>query len=237
MSAPAFSGTQTKCKSCEKTVYLVDQLIVDNYVFHRACFRCTHCKGTLKLGSYASIEGVLYCKPHFEQLFKQTGSLQKSFQDAIKEEKAAPGPDAALVGIGRPKATTTTEKKPLTSAQKRFSGTQDKCVACGKTVYPLEKVAVENLSYHKNCFKCVHGNCRISLANYAALEGKLYCKPHYSQLFAIKGNYTELNKNATPTPTAVSGGTEAPPPPVSEPTPAPAPASTPEPAATPATAE
>jgi hypothetical protein len=26
------------------------------------------------------LEGVLYCKPHFEQLFKLTGSFDKSFE-------------------------------------------------------------------------------------------------------------------------------------------------------------
>ncbi|KAJ7169036.1 hypothetical protein O6H91_Y545100 [Diphasiastrum complanatum] len=47
-------------KRCDKTVYLVDQLVADNVVYHKACFRCHHCKGTLKLSNYASLEGVLY---------------------------------------------------------------------------------------------------------------------------------------------------------------------------------
>ena len=44
-----FGGTTQKCKACEKTVYLVDQLTADNKVYHKACFRCHHCKGTLKV--------------------------------------------------------------------------------------------------------------------------------------------------------------------------------------------
>ncbi|XP_031090780.1 LIM domain-containing protein WLIM1-like isoform X2 [Ipomoea triloba] len=79
-----FGGTTQKCKACEKTVYLVDQLRVDSKVYHKACFRCQHCKGTLKLSNYSSFEGVLYCKPHFDQLFKMTGSLDKSFEGAPK---------------------------------------------------------------------------------------------------------------------------------------------------------
>ncbi|CAM6041003.1 unnamed protein product [Sphagnum compactum] len=31
------------------------------------------------LGNYASLEGVLYCRPHFEQPLKTTGSFDKSF--------------------------------------------------------------------------------------------------------------------------------------------------------------
>lgn len=44
-----FAGTTQKCKACEKTVYVVDELTADNKVYHKACFRCHHCKGTLKV--------------------------------------------------------------------------------------------------------------------------------------------------------------------------------------------
>jgi cysteine/glycine-rich protein len=83
----AFQGTTTKCTACDKTVYLVDKLTADNRVYHKACFRCHHCKGTLKLGNYNSFEGVLYCRPHFDQLFKMTGSLDKSFDGTPKVVK------------------------------------------------------------------------------------------------------------------------------------------------------
>ncbi|KAI4326684.1 hypothetical protein MLD38_031972 [Melastoma candidum] len=49
MATAAFVGTTQKCKACEKTVYLVDQLAADNKVHHKACFRCHHCKNTLKV--------------------------------------------------------------------------------------------------------------------------------------------------------------------------------------------
>jgi len=78
-----------------------------------------------------------------------------------------------------------------------FSGTQDKCATCGKTAYPLEKVTVEEKSYHKSCFKCSHGGCALSPSNYAALEGILYCKHHFSQLFKEKGSYNHLIKCAS----------------------------------------
>ncbi|KAF8388771.1 hypothetical protein HHK36_025451 [Tetracentron sinense] len=64
----SFIGTQQKCKACEKTVYVVDQLSADGVAYHKACFKCSHCKGTLK--------GVLCGKPQFEQLFKKTGATQ-----------------------------------------------------------------------------------------------------------------------------------------------------------------
>lgn len=30
------------------------------------------------------MEGVLYCKPHFDQLFKETGSFAKNFQSRMR---------------------------------------------------------------------------------------------------------------------------------------------------------
>lgn len=33
-----------------------------------------------QLSNFNSFEGVLYCRPHFDQLFKRTGSLDKSFE-------------------------------------------------------------------------------------------------------------------------------------------------------------
>eukprot|EP00262_Sarcandra_glabra_P009525 TRINITY_DN23938_c0_g1_i1.p1 TRINITY_DN23938_c0_g1~~TRINITY_DN23938_c0_g1_i1.p1 ORF type:complete len:192 (+),score=13.95 TRINITY_DN23938_c0_g1_i1:175-750(+) len=177
----AFVGTTQKCQACEKTVYLVDQLTADNRVYHKACFRCHHCKGTLKLSNYSSFEGVLYCKPHFDQLFKRTGSLDKSFEGAPRLTKADKSID--------------TEGNANNKVSSMFAGTQDKCVACKKTVYPIEKVAVDGTSYHRPCFKCTHGGCVISPSNYVAHEGRLYCKHHHSQLFKEKGNFSQLDKH------------------------------------------
>ncbi|KAJ0581912.1 putative transcription factor interactor and regulator LIM family [Helianthus annuus] len=66
-----------------------------------------------------------------------------------------------------------------------FIGTQQKCKACGKTVYPMELFSVDGIDYHKSCFKC------ILLQRYPLV---LYCMPHFEQLFKESGN---LNKNFT----------------------------------------
>jgi len=58
-------------------------------------------------------------------------------------------------------------------------------------------VTVESQAYHKSCFKCSHGGCPITPSNYAALEGILYCKHHFSQLFKEKGSYNHLIKSAS----------------------------------------
>ena len=66
-----------------------------------------------------------------------------------------------------------------------------KCTKCTKSVYAMEKLEVEGKPYHKLCLKCETCNKTLSLGNYAALEGRFYCKPHIKQLFALKGNYDE----------------------------------------------
>ncbi|KAM7470507.1 hypothetical protein LguiA_008690 [Lonicera macranthoides] len=180
----AFAGTNQKCTACEKTVYLVDRLAADNRVYHKACFRCHHCNNTLKLSNFNSFEGVLYCRPHFDQLFKRTGSLDKSFEGTPK--------------ITKPEKFTDNEAASKVSGL--FVGTKDKCAGCSKTVYPTEKVSVNGTPYHKGCFKCCHGGCTISPSNYIAYEGRLYCKHHHIQLFKEKGNYSQLEADPDQTP-------------------------------------
>ena len=36
------------CVSCNKRVYATERLSTGNLVYHKACFRCTHCKKTLR---------------------------------------------------------------------------------------------------------------------------------------------------------------------------------------------
>ncbi|XP_030454098.1 LIM domain-containing protein WLIM2b-like [Syzygium oleosum] len=176
-----FSGTQEKCKACDKTVHLIELVSADGVPYHKTCFKCSHCNGKLVISSFSSMDGVLYCKPHFEQLFKETGSYSKKFQQSGKSSDQ------------KPNALSRTPSK----LSHRFSGTQDKCALCQKTAYPLEKLTVEGESYHKSCFRCSHGGCFLTPSSYAALDGILYCKHHFAQLFKEKGSYNHLNKIAS----------------------------------------
>ncbi|VAH16967.1 LIM domain-containing protein PLIM2b-like [Triticum dicoccoides] len=172
-----FYGTQDKCKACDKTVHFIDLLTADGIPYHKYCFKCSHCKGTLSMCSYSSMDGVLFCKTHFEQLFKETGSFKKNFPTCAKannEQSKAPNKYGSV-----------------------FCGTQDKCAACKKTVYPLEKMTLEGEPYHKTCFKCAHGGCILTTASYASLNGILYCQNHFWQLFKETGSYSNLLKPAS----------------------------------------
>ncbi|KAL8207803.1 hypothetical protein R6Q57_007215 [Mikania cordata] len=164
----SFSGTVQKCKACDKTVHFVEMISADGVPYHKTCFRCVQCNGKLVMSSYFQLDGSLYCKPHFDQKFKEMGGISRIPCDKLASKLSA-----------------------------MFSGTQDKCAVCHKTVYPLEKVTVEGEFYHKQCFRCAQGGCKLTPSNYAALEGNIFCKPHFAQLFKEKGNYAHLTKTAS----------------------------------------
>uniref|UniRef100_A0A8C2DW32 LIM zinc-binding domain-containing protein n=1 Tax=Cyprinus carpio TaxID=7962 RepID=A0A8C2DW32_CYPCA len=65
------------------------------------------------------------------------------------------------------------------------------CSACLMPVYPMEKMVADKLILHSNCFCCKHCNKKLSIHNYSAIYGELYCPSHYHQLFKKKGNYDE----------------------------------------------
>lgn len=45
--------------------------------FHKQCFKCTKCNSRLNLSSYAKApDGLLYCAPHYRQLFKVRGNYK-----------------------------------------------------------------------------------------------------------------------------------------------------------------
>ncbi|XP_060214308.1 LIM domain-containing protein PLIM2c-like isoform X1 [Lycium barbarum] len=73
------------------------------------------------MSNYSSMDGILYCKTHFEQLFKESGNFSKNFQNPAKSER-----QNSLI-------------RAPSKLSAMFSGTQEKCAACDKTVYPLEK--------------------------------------------------------------------------------------------------
>jgi Rieske Fe-S protein len=64
------------------------------------------------------------------------------------------------------------------------------------TINLLVQMTLEGESYHKSCFKCSHGGCILTTSSYAALNGILYCKIHFSQLFKEKGSYNHLIQTA-----------------------------------------
>jgi len=67
----------------------------------------------------------------------------------------------------------------------------DKCLVCSNTVYTMDKMVADGKVFHKTCMRCTHCEKVLGLGNFAALNGKYYCKPHFKQLFQEKGNYSD----------------------------------------------
>jgi len=297
------------CNVCEKTVYPTEQLKADDKIYHKACFRCEYCQGTLKLGSFASMDGRLFCKPHFKQLFNSKGNYSEGFgklkpqqefeakrkgdndtvdpksdtiptteekqiikeeeveiqqehkvdeeviettqrteinvtevdtpqenhdnthsnnhvEDAtesiaeVKEESRSTSVDSnsadstsvdstpnvtVTVSASTSRNETNTNSpdiadnktKRLTPVgSPKIAISQSKCCVCNKTVYDKERVREDNSQgetfiFHKACFRCKVCNNVLGVGNFAALNSEFYCKPHFKQLFASKGNYSE----------------------------------------------
>ncbi|XP_042304640.1 LIM domain and actin-binding protein 1 isoform X2 [Sceloporus undulatus] len=83
------------------------------------------------------------------------------------------------------------ETSPPKAVKKFQLPAKETCVACTKTVYPMERLFANQQVYHTSCFRCSYCNSKLTLGTYASLHGTIYCKPHFNQLFKSKGNYDE----------------------------------------------
>ncbi|XP_056248531.1 LIM domain and actin-binding protein 1-like isoform X1 [Seriola aureovittata] len=119
-------------------------------------------------------------------------SKQGTTRSGVAPEVAAPKTSATVPQKHVPAPECNGENGEPSKASRKFCPpVRETCVACLKTVYPLERLVAHQQVYHKSCFRCVHCSTRLSLGNYASLHGNVYCKPHFSQLFKAKGNYDE----------------------------------------------
>jgi len=69
----------------------MEKMVADNVVYHKSCFRCTHCNRVLSLGNYTAngVSKLPYCKPHFLQLFKEKGNYDEGFGQEKKSKSSA----------------------------------------------------------------------------------------------------------------------------------------------------
>ncbi|EGG20506.1 LIM-type zinc finger-containing protein [Cavenderia fasciculata] len=183
-------GSSEKCTSCQKTVYLTEKIVVEDKeekkTFHKVCLKCSHCKVTLSLGNYASMNGIFYCKPHFKQLFATKGNYDEGFG----KEKHTTNWSAQSAGAAPssfvPVEKSAVEKNQTTAnpdvAKKFTVGSSEKCTSCEKTVYATEKVVLEETDsrkiFHKACLKCSECKINLTLGTISQVGGSLFCKVH-----------------------------------------------------------
>lgn len=81
----AFSGTLEKCKACNKTVYVVELLSADGVSYHKSCFKCSHCNGTLAVCTFHLSAMVFYYL--FIYFPSSSSSSLYGHQNEMKREK------------------------------------------------------------------------------------------------------------------------------------------------------
>ncbi|CAJ1935116.1 unnamed protein product [Cylindrotheca closterium] len=95
---PKFGAAKVICPVCEKRVYPMESVNFEGETYHKACMKCTHCGKTVSIKGLAAINGKIYCKPHFAELFKSSGGRYESFQGESgfkdKTEFAGPSDDS-----------------------------------------------------------------------------------------------------------------------------------------------
>lgn len=75
VATDAENAAASLCKLCNKQVFQMERVKAERAVWHKNCFTCTECKKKLSVDNYNSHEGLLYCKPHFKQLFQPKAVL------------------------------------------------------------------------------------------------------------------------------------------------------------------
>ncbi|KAM6947077.1 LIM domain and actin-binding protein 1-like [Lycodopsis pacificus] len=119
-------------------------------------------------------------------------SKQGTSRAGLAPEVPAPKTSAPVNQNQNPAPECNGESSEQPKASRKFSPpVKETCIACLKTVYPLERLMALQHVYHKGCFRCVHCSRTLSVGSFASLHGNIYCKPHFSQLFKAKGNYDE----------------------------------------------
>eukprot|EP00105_Crassostrea_gigas_P031822 XP_011454634.1 PREDICTED: enolase-phosphatase E1 isoform X5 [Crassostrea gigas] len=124
----------------------------------------------------------------------------KNVQDEAKKSQEVPKPISRRDSTDGPRSPKKKEDESIgaptadneANPKSPFVAVQlEKCAACQKTVYAMEKIEMNKNCYHRACFKCSHCNSRLTAKTFSMNEGVIYCTNHFKQLFARKGNYDE----------------------------------------------
>jgi gelsolin len=147
------------CHRCNDIVFLNEAWKSAKHAYHEKCFNCLDCGVRLKLENYKSISGEIFCMKCYTAENGKPFNLRRKFNQG----------DAPA-----------TPKSPSTPAAARLGGGGQKCHACDKTVYDLERVRSSTNVYHKECFKCL--DCGLLLSENIAkgVQGEVFCDACYT---------------------------------------------------------
>ena len=195
-SSPATS----KCTNCAKTVYPMEMITADDKAFHKRCFKCTECKATLRLvllphrttphnttlqhttphNTTLQHTTPQHTTPHHTTLqhtaLQHTALQHTTLQHTIPHHTI---PHHTTPHHTTPHHTTPPPRPPQHTTAHTPQHTSHHTTTSHDTT-----------TYH-HTRPHLNSDIFFRLGNFAALQGQFYCKPHFKQLFKVKGNYDE----------------------------------------------
>eukprot|EP01080_Neovahlkampfia_damariscottae_P004850 gene4850-8435_t len=80
-----FKQVKEKCCKCNKTVYTMEKITINEMIFHNWCLKCSKCGTKLNTSNYHVHNDELFCKVHYER-FRLTFKPKKIEAVEIEEE-------------------------------------------------------------------------------------------------------------------------------------------------------
>ena len=84
---------------------------------------------------------------------------------------------------------------------------QEECESCGKRVYLMERLAVENHVFHRTCFKCHSCPVQLKQGSYEfdRISNQFYCRTHYRDLLRQRTIKRTIDQRNLASPTEGDG--------------------------------
>jgi len=180
-----------KCANCAKRVYAAEWVIACEKYWHKLCLVCNHCKKMVSLGGFSEHDGMPYCKPDYDKLFRIKGFGFGGAADSVAASEATPTTpsettEVPIVVASGSRSRSGSASIPAGEPEKIVLHSSG-CPKCGKKVYFNEKIAFDGKEWHKQCFTCSNCNKSLSGGQYGEHNGLPYCMRCHNSRFGTKG--------------------------------------------------
>eukprot|EP01083_Nonionella_stella_P277338 942801_1 len=189
------------CAICTKNGYPNEGVMVNMLYYHKLCFKCSHCNQRLTMGSFAQMQGTLYCKIHFKQLFASLGGSYDKVLESGRDSMLSRG-SATEKSVGEKSASEKSATKKSTtkkSATKRSATKRSATKRSATKKSATEKSATEKSGHEKSDQKFTN--------SFGASEQK-NSSPIKFKLVGMDTNASPRKSRTTPSDAAVSPSLE-----------------------------